>query len=116
MTQSILTSTKKLLGIDESLEVFDLDILIHINSVFSDLHQLGVGPEDPFSIEDEVDTWGMFIGDSQMINSVKSYVYLRVRLLFDPPQTGPTAAAMEKQAEQLAWRLMVASESEKSNA
>ena len=112
MTKSILTSTKKLLGIDKALKIFDTDIIIHINSAFSDLHQLGVGPIEGFSITDEDDTWGMYIGDKTTIDSVRSYIYLRVRLLFDPPQTGPTIGAFEKQIEKLEWRLNVAAESE----
>ena len=108
MENSILTSTKKALGIDASYEVFDLDIITHINSAFSTLTQLGVGPANGFMIEDESATWDDFFQTPDFqYNSVKTYVYLKVRLLFDPPQTSYLIAAMEKQIEEIAWRLNV---------
>lgn len=107
-SQSILTSTKKLVGISEDYTVFDLDITLHINSVFSTLQQLGVGPSLGFSIEDETTTWDQFIGLSSVINNVKSYMYLRVRLLFDPPATSFALDAMSTQIKELEWRLNVA--------
>jgi hypothetical protein len=107
MSDSILTSTKKILGIEEAYEAFDLDILTHINSVFSTLTQLGVGPAEGFMIEDKTATWDTFLGSDPRLNSVKSYVYLRVRLLFDPPQSSYAISALEKQAEEMAWRLNV---------
>jgi hypothetical protein len=108
METSILTSTKNVLGIAEDYTVFDLDIITHINTAFSTLTQLGVGPVNGFMIEDETPVWDDFIpmGDFQY-NSVKTYVYLRVRMLFDPPQTSYLITAMEKQIEQLEWRLNI---------
>ena len=108
METSILTSTKNVLGIAEDYTVFDLDIITHINTAFSTLTQLGVGPVNGFMIEDETSVWDDFIpmGDFQY-NSVKTYVYLRVRMLFDPPQTSYLITAMEKQIEQLEWRLNI---------
>lgn len=107
---SILTSTKKVLGIAADYEAFDVDILMHINSVFSILHQLGLGPEDGFVIEDDTATWDAFLGDDPRINSVKTYVYLRVRLMFDPPTTSYLIESTRKQAEELEWRLNVVRE------
>lgn len=107
---SILKSIKKLLGVPEEYDVFDTDITIHINSAFSTLNQLGVGPSEGFSIEDDTETWGMFLGDNTQINSVKTYVYIKVRLLFDPPTTSFAIDALKKQAEELEWRLNVQSD------
>jgi hypothetical protein len=108
--QSILSSVKKMCGVDPSLTVFDLDILTHINSVFSDLEQLGVGPAGGFMIEDDVPTWDAFLGDDSRISSVKSYMYFRVRLMFDPPQTGYLVQSFDKQIEKMEWRLNITRE------
>lgn len=107
MTDSILDSTKKVLGIEASYTAFDTDIVMHINSVFSTLHQLGIGPIEGFEIEDQTTQWSDFLGTETRLNSVKTYVYLRVRLLFDPPTTSFAIAAMQKQAEEYEWRLNV---------
>jgi hypothetical protein len=109
MEQSILTSTKKILGIAEDYTVFDLDILTHINTAFSTLTQLGVGPADGFMIEDATAVWTDFdpVDDHLNFNSVKSYVFLKVRMLFDPPTTSYLITATEKQLEELEWRLNV---------
>ena len=109
--QSILTSTKKLLGIEADYTAFDLDIILHINSVFSTLHQIGVGPSDGFMIEDATTNWNTFTSGNATINSVKSYLYLRVRILFDPPATSFAIEAMRSQVRELEWRLNVAVES-----
>jgi len=108
--QSILDSVKKMVGVDPSLTVFDLDILTHINTVFADLEQLGVGPVGGFMIEDNVPTWDAFLAGDVRISSVKSYVYFRVRLMFDPPQTGYLVDSMQKQVEKMEWRLNVTRE------
>lgn len=107
MEPSILKSTKKIVGIEPDDTVFDLDIITHINSVFSTLTQLGVGPVDGFMIEDDTAVWEDFIQDDTKINSVKSYIYLRVRLIFDPPATSYFIAAVERQVTELEWRLNV---------
>ena len=107
MSTSILTSTKKNLGLDASYEAFDSDIVLYINGVFSTLNQLGVGPEQGFAIEDDTATWDAFIGTDPRLNSVQTYVYLSVRLLFDPPGTSYLIAAVEKQKSELEWRLNV---------
>jgi hypothetical protein len=109
MEQSILLSTKKILGIAPDYTVFDLDILTHINSAFSTLTQLGVGPLTGFMIEDADTEWEEFFGtvpDNQL-NSVKTYVYLRVRQIFDPPTTSFAIQAFNDQIKELEWRLNV---------
>ena len=113
MTDSILNSVKKLLGLGETYTAFDLDVIIHINSVFSTLSQLGVGPNQGFMIEDDTATWSDFIPTDARYSSVKTYVYLRVRVLFDPPQTGYLVEAIQKQIAELEWRLNVQREEEK---
>lgn len=112
MENSILKTTKKMVGIDADYDAFDLDIITHINSVFTTLHQLGIGPENGFMIQDEATTWDAFLGESPLLNSVKTYVYLRVRLLFDPPSTSFLIASQEKQIQELEWRLNVHMEGE----
>jgi hypothetical protein len=109
MFDSILTSTKKILGIDEAYTAFDLDITTHINSVFSTLSQLGIGPVDGFMISDDTEIWEDFFYDWNL-NAIKSYVYLRVRLLFDPPTTSYTITAMNEQIKEMEWRLNVVRE------
>jgi len=105
--QSILISTKKVLGIAEDYTAFDLDIITHINTAFSTLTQLGVGPAEGFMIEDAEPEWVDFYADDLQYNAVKSYVFLRVRYLFDPPQTSYLISATERQIQELEWRLNV---------
>lgn len=112
MQSSILTSTKKVLGIEESYTAFDEDILMHINSVFSTLNQLGIGPVAGFTIEDANATWDSFLVSDPRLNSVKTYVYLRVRLLFDPPGTSYLIESLNRQAKELEWRMNVTREGE----
>ena len=102
---SILTSIKKMLGIVEDYEQFDQDIIIHINSVFMILNQLGVGPQKGFSINDKTSTWGEYISDDQNLEAVKTYVYMKVRLMFDPPLTSAVADAMNRNISELEWRI-----------
>lgn len=107
---SILTSVKKVLGIPSDYEHFDLDILLHLNTVMSILNQLGVGPEEGFIVEDDSTTWSdLFDGDidTNKMMYVKSYVCLRVRLLFDPPTSSGAIDAMERQMRELEWRITV---------
>lgn len=109
--ESILTSVKKMLGIAEEYTQFDVDIIIHINSVFTTLTQLGVGPSEGFYIEDKDSEWQEFIQDQNKLQAVKSYMYLKVRLLFDPSSLGAsTLAAYERQIQELEWRLNVIAE------
>lgn len=111
MEESILTSIKKLLGIPEDHEYFDADILMHINSVFMVLNQLGVGPSEGFSITDKTDVWSDFISDSKEFESVKTYMYTKVRLLFDPPLSSAVMECMNRMVNEMEWRLNVAAES-----
>lgn len=107
---SILTSIKKLLGITEEYEHFDTDIIIHINSAFSTLTQLGVGPAEGFSIVDKNDYWSDFVEDMRQIESVKSYVYLKTKVLFDPPSSSVVMESINRQISEFEWRLNVAAD------
>lgn len=105
---SILDSIKKLLGINADVVVFDQEIIIHINSVFSELAQLGVGPTEGYMITDASNTWSEFCGeDFPLLNNVKTYVYLKVKLLFDPPTTSPLIEAINQQIKEIGWRMYV---------
>lgn len=111
--ESILTSIKKMLGLAEEYQQFDEELIIHINSVFTTLAQLGVGPSTGFYIEDITSEWTDFVQDMSKIQAVKSYVYYKVRLAFDPASLGSaTLAAYERQIQELEWRLNVAVESD----
>ena len=105
---SILTSIKKLLGITEEYEHFDQDIIMHINSVFMILTQMGVGPEEGFTISDSTTTWNEFTNDDKKIEAVKSYVYMKVKLLFDPPDRSSVIEAINRSISELEWRLNIA--------
>lgn len=107
---SILTSIKKLLGITEEYTHFDIDLIIHINSVFATLTQLGVGPSDGFVIVDSNDNWEQFTNDNVLIESVKSYMYLKVKLLFDPPTSSAVIESYKQMINEFEWRLNVAAE------
>ena len=111
ISDSILESTKKVLSLAPEYTAFDMDIVMHINSVFAILHQLGIGPADGFAIEDDTATWSDFLADVIPLNNVKSYVYLRVRMLFDPPATSFLQTSMEKQIEEFGWRISTYRES-----
>lgn len=109
---SILDSVKKSLGLDPGYTPFDPEIIMHINSVFSILHQLGVGPEEGFMIEDAAPVWADFLMDLTPLNTVKTYMYLRVRYLFDPPGTSFALEAMKSQIEEFGWRINLYRESQ----
>lgn len=103
---SILTSIKKLLGIQEEYEHFDVDIIMHINTAFMVLTQLGVGPEEGFTIDDKYDVWTDFTTEN--LEAVKTYVYLKVRIVFDPPSSSTVMEAINRQISEYEWRLNVA--------
>lgn len=105
---SILTSIKKMLGITNEYTQFDADIIMHINSVFMILNQLGVGPDECFTIEDDVATWNEFIPNGQNLELVKSYIYLKVRMLFDPPASSTVMQSMNQAISEFEWRLNAA--------
>lgn len=106
----ILDDVKHMLGLLPADTAFDSDIIIHVNSIISTLTQLGVGPHLGFLIDADTE-WTEFVSANKL-NAVKSYVFLRVKLLFDPPQVGFVIASMDRQIEQLEWRLLVAAEDE----
>lgn len=108
METSILTSIKKMLGVAEDYTEFDEDIITHINSVFLNLTQLGVGPEEGFMIEDDTAVWEDFINDSIRLQAVKTYMYLKVKLLFDPPLSSSVTESFTRMIAELEWRLNVA--------
>ena len=107
MEQSILKSIKKTLGVDESYDAFDLDIITNINAVLSDLNDLGIGPPAGYAIEDNTAVWDDFIGDDPLLNSVKTYIYLKCRMWFDPPTTSYLLGAYKEQIAQIEWRINV---------
>lgn len=105
MEQSILTSTKKVLGLSDSYTPFDLDILTHLNAAFATLHQLGIG-DGLFQIQDDVPVWADYSGvTAEQLSLIKTYVYLKVRMLFDPPATSFGIEAANKQLQEYEWRI-----------
>jgi hypothetical protein len=111
ISDSILDNTKKVLGMEADYTAFDVDVIMHINSVLSTLNQLGIGPLDGFAIEDTTQTWADFLDDVKPLNNVKSYVYLRTRMLFDPPTTSFLLESMKQQIDELGWRISTYRES-----
>lgn len=110
MATSILTETKKAMGLTEANEAFDVDIVMHINSVFADLNQIGAGPADGYAIVNKDNTWDEFTGDEPLLNMVMSYMYLRVKMLHDPFTIGRVIEAAEKQIAKWEWRIRVATD------
>jgi hypothetical protein len=104
---SILDSVKKTLGISEDDTSFDVDVIMHINSALARLNQLGIGPEQGFAIEDSDATWDDFLNGDLRLNNVKTYTYLYVRRLFDPPTNSFATEAMKDQIDQLEWCINV---------
>lgn len=115
-TDSILTSVKKMLGIMEEYEHFDTDLIMHINSVFGILTQLGVGPAGGFSIQDKEALWSDFTGDTELFAMVKSYVYLKVKMVFDPPLSSAVMESYKAQISEYEWRLNVTAENQRKEA
>lgn len=110
-TESILLSIKKLLGIEPDYTHFDPDLIMHINSVFLILSQMGVGPSSGFLISSADDLWSSFLPDDpQMLAMVKTYMYLKVRLLFDPPLSSSVVTAINEEIKEFEWRLYVAAD------
>lgn len=110
MNESILNTIKKMLGIDADYNAFDTDVMVDINSVLMALNQLGVGPERVFSISGATETWQDFLGERFDLQAVKSYIYLKVRMLFDPPSSSFVLDSMKNQAEEFEWRLNIQAE------
>jgi hypothetical protein len=110
VADSILNSIKKIVGLVESDTSFDTDIIMHANTVFSVLNQLGIGPTDGFMIEDSAPTWDDFLAGDNRLNMVKTYIYLRVRLLFDPPSTSFVIESLNEQIKELEVRMSIVRE------
>lgn len=109
MEESILNSIKEMLGPDSSYNVFDNEIAIHINSAIATLTQLGVGPNEGFAITGSTETWSDFIGSgSHPLNMVKTYIYMKVKIAFDPPANGSVLSAYQESCKEYEWRLNVA--------
>lgn len=102
---SILNSIKKVLGIYEEDTSFDVDIMMHINTVIMILRQMGIGPANGYSISSSYDNWDDYLKDSSLIESVKTYIALKVRLIFDPPASSAIIEAMNRTISELEWRL-----------
>lgn len=111
LEEKILSSIKKLLGLSDGVTVFDTDIVIHINTVFANLAQMGVGPQDSegknigFRISTGEEVWGDFTANDILIENVKTYVYIKVKMVFDPPTSSALIDAYNAQAKELEWRL-----------
>ena len=105
--ESILASIKKLLNIDVEDTSFDIDIVMLINGEFMILQQLGIGPEEGFSIQDDTTCWTDYVDDAKLIDTVKTFVYMRVRMIFDPPASSVVADAINNRISELEWRLNV---------
>ena len=112
--ESILTSIKKLLGIAEDYDHFDVDLIIHINTVLMGLTQMGVGPTEGYMITSSFNTWDQFIDEDKNLAAVKSYVYLKVKLLFDPPLGSAHIETINRAISELEWRLNIEAESASS--
>lgn len=106
MDESILNSVKKMLGMTSEYTAFDLDIIIHINTVFVTLYELGIGAE-AFSIKDSTAIWSDFLKDSKNLELVKTYMYLKVRLVFDPPTSSAALQAMQELAREYEFRISI---------
>jgi hypothetical protein len=107
VSESILNSVKKVLNLPVEYTAFDQDVIMFINTAFGTLNQLGVGPDQGFEITNETPTWEAFLGGDPRLNPIQTYVYLRVRLLFDPPTVGYHVDAIKEQIKELEWRLNV---------
>jgi hypothetical protein len=112
MDEKILTSIKKLLGIYDENTDFDADIIIHINSVITILNQLGIGPDEGIEIDKDT-TWKDYLNDDSKLNSVKSYIYLKVKMVFDPPMSSAIRDANNQMIDELEWRLNLYHETDK---
>lgn len=108
---SILQTTKKLLGISPDDDAFDMDVVFAINSAFERLNTLGIGPDEGFRITDDTATWSDYLYDGKILDSVKTYVYFKTRLVFDPPTSSFVLESMNKQIAELEFLFIVKSDS-----
>ena len=115
MEESILISIKEMLtGTNESYGPYDREIMTHINTHLMTLTQLGVGPKDGFMISSDAETWKDFLGESGKFEMAKTYVYVKVKLVFDPPSSGTYLQSLKEEADTLEWRLNMQAESNES--
>lgn len=105
MEQSILKTIKQLVGCPDDFEQFDLDLTIHINSAFATLTHLGVGPKEGYRITGVDNAWSEFEENTQKLSLIKDYVYIKTRLLFDPPTSGSLMDSLKEQLKEMEWRL-----------
>ena len=106
-SESILDSIKKLIGIEDTETYFDSDIVTGVNSAFSSLNQIGIGPDDGFSISDNTKVWNDYLTDVRTLELVKSYVHLKTKLLFDPPSSSSIVDIINKEISEFEWRINV---------
>lgn len=106
MMESILISIKKLLGLMPEYTYFDDDIIVHINTAFAALNQLGVGPAEGFMIVDENSEW-RDVTTEKNLSMIKSYIYLKVRTLFDPPTSSVLMESINRNISELEWRIFL---------
>lgn len=107
MEESILKTIKQLIGCPDDFEQFDLDLAIHINSAFAALTQLGVGPKEGYRITSPDNVWSEFEEDTQKSSLIKDYVYIKTRLLFDPPTSSALMDSLKEQLKEMEWRLYI---------
>lgn len=107
MNDSILLTIKKMLGLNSDFDCYDLDIIIYINTAFATLQNIGVGPEKGFRITGDLDVWSQFLDDPVLLDHAKTYIYLKVKQLFDPPSSSFVLDALNKSMEELEWRLNI---------
>ena len=116
MNESILTSIKKLLGITEEYTDFDTDIIIFINSVFPVLQQLGIGPKEGFMINNSSETWKEYLGENEVrFGWIKTFIYLKVKMVFDPPLSNSVIDSYERILKELEWRITVGADEQTSS-
>ncbi len=107
MEESILKTIKQLIGCPDDFEQFDLDLIVHINSAFATLTNLGVGPKEGYRITGADNAWSEFEDDAQKLSLIKDYVYIKTRLLFDPPISGSLMDSLKEQLKEMEWRLYI---------
>ena len=109
-TDSILLSIKELLGINSDDIAFDTEIAAHINSTFIELQQMGIGPENGFIISSETETWNQFTNDTLILSAIRTYIYLKVKLVFDPPASASAIESFKNLIDRFEWRLTLSAE------
>lgn len=109
MNKSILDTIKEMLGIDKDCEAYDQDLIVFVNGVFSTLYQIGVG-DRPVSISNKFQEWSSLFSEDDLIDLIKNYTFLKVKLIFDPPSNSFVMDSIKKQIEEYEWRIHVQAE------